>query len=90
MLHKGEHSGKGPLKSMVIDWIFKPYQRGFLCATEQEKEVTTKICQIELLHKKFKEALNVVIIYKENKKTGKKGQVILFSTDLTFHWNARK
>ena len=55
----------------------------YLCATEQEKEILTKMYQLELHHKKFKERLNVVIICKENRETGNKGQVILFSTDLT-------
>lgn len=45
--------------------------------------MTTKVYQLELRHKKFKDALNVVILFKENRVTGKKGQVILFSTDLT-------
>jgi putative transposase len=83
MPYKGEYPGKGAPKKYGDRLDFQAIPEEFLCATEQEKEVTTKIYQIELLHKNFKEPLNVVILCKENKKTGKKGQVILFSTDLT-------
>ena len=37
-------------------------------------------------HKKFADKLNVVIIIKEDLKTGKKGRVILFTTDLLLSW----
>ncbi len=39
--------------------------------------------QLQVLHKEFAQALNVVIILKTNGKTGEQGHVILFSTDLT-------
>ena len=81
--YKGEYSGHGAPKKYGDKVDFQAIPEEYLYATEQEKEVDTKIYQIELRHKKFKEALNVVIICKENRKTGKKGQVILFSTDLT-------
>ena len=35
-----------------------------------------------MLHKKFADTLNVVIILKENQQTGKIARIILFSTDL--------
>ena len=39
-----------------------------------------------MIHKKFADTLKVVIILKENEKTGKKARVILFSTDLDLDW----
>ena len=83
MPYKGDYSGHGAPKKYGDRLDFQAIPEACLYATEQEKEVTTKIYQTELLHKNFKKPLNVVIICKENKKTGKKGQVILFSTDLT-------
>jgi hypothetical protein len=62
---------------------FQAIPEEYLYATEHEKEMDTKIYQIERRYKKFKDALNVVIICKENRNIGKQGQVILFSTDLT-------
>ena len=37
-------------------------------------------------HKKFADKLNLVIISKEDLNTGKKGRVILFTTDLLLSW----
>ena len=37
---------------------------------------------MNVIHKKFTDSLNVVIIEKKNVKTGKIATVILFSTDL--------
>ena len=41
---------------------------------------------MNVIHKKFTDALNVVIIEKKNVKTGKIATVILFSTDLELDW----
>lgn len=46
-------------------------------------DIQTSLYQATLLHKHFAQALTVVIILKINLKTGKRSQVILFSSDLT-------
>lgn len=51
-----------------------------------KKEIRTRIYQMPVRHKKFSDPLNVVIICKENMKTGKQARVILYSTDLTLSW----
>ena len=38
--------------------------------------------QMTVFHQSFSEALNVVVVVKTHLKTGKRGQVVLFSTDL--------
>ncbi len=38
--------------------------------------------QMRGFHKSFSDALNVVIVVKTHRKTGKRGHVVLFSTDL--------
>jgi hypothetical protein len=39
--------------------------------------------QMQLFHKAFSDALNVVVVVKTHLETGKRGHVVLFSTDLT-------
>lgn len=47
-----------------------------------EAGVRTDSYQAIMLHKEFAQPLNVVIIVKTNLKTGKRGHVVLFSSDL--------
>jgi putative transposase len=61
MLHKGEYSGKGAPKKYGDRLNFQSIPEEFLCVTEQEKEVTTKIYQIELFHKKFGSSGNCIL-----------------------------
>lgn len=82
MPYEGDHSGRGAPKKYGEKVDFKAIPEKYLCSTQQEKDVETKIYQIELLHKKFSTPLNVVILCKKNKTTGKQSQVLLFSTDL--------
>lgn len=49
---------------------------------DKKKKYTEYIYQMQILSKKFKDKLNIVIIVRENRKTKKKGHVILFSNDL--------
>jgi putative transposase len=51
-----------------------------------EKDIRTRIYQFEVIHKKFADALNVVIMVKDNLKTGKQARIILFSSDLALEW----
>jgi len=80
--YKGEYSGRGAPKKYGNKVCFQAMPEEYLCSTEQENDMVIKIYQRELLHKKFNDPLNVVIILKENKVTQKTSQVILFSTDL--------
>ena len=51
--------------------------------TDEEKHIQTKIYQMEMLHRKFADILNIVIIQKIDTITGKMTHVNLFTTDLT-------
>lgn len=82
MPYKGDYSGRGAPKKYGDKVDFRTVPEKYLCGTQQEEGVETKMYQIELLHKKFNAPLNVVIICKENQTTGKQSQVLLFSTDL--------
>jgi putative transposase len=62
-----------------IDYAHIPEK--YLQETSTEKGIRTDIYQMEMLHKEFAQALNVVIIVKTNLKTAARGHVILFSSD---------
>lgn len=54
--------------------------------TRVEDGVETKSYQVEVLHKEFAEALNVVVLVKTNLKTQAWAHVLLFSSDLSVNW----
>ncbi|MEI7869065.1 MAG: hypothetical protein WCI11_14340, partial [Candidatus Methylumidiphilus sp.] len=47
-----------------------------------EKDIRTRVYQAQAWHRNFPELLNVVIIVKNNLKTGRCAKVLLFSDDL--------
>lgn len=58
----------------------------YLKDTKTEGNTTTKIYQIEMLHKKFANKLNIVIIQKTNTLTNKIAHIVLFSSDLNLEY----
>jgi len=46
-----------------------------------EKDIETKIYQMNLWHKKFADLLNIVVMVKTNLKTQAVAHVVLFSSD---------
>ncbi|MDQ7086072.1 MAG: hypothetical protein Q9M36_14675 [Sulfurovum sp.] len=53
---------------------------------DEDKNIQTRIYQMEMSHRKFSDTLNVVIIQKRNLSTGKISHVNLFSTDVTLDY----
>lgn len=53
-----------------------------LCHSATEGEYHTNTYQMSVFHKSFSEALTVVVVVKTQLQTGKRGHVVLFSTDL--------
>ena len=82
----GVYSGKGrkPIYGDRVDYSNLPVTH--LKSEETENYVRTRIYQLNVIHKKFADPLNVVINSKENLKTGKVAHVILFSSDLELEW----
>jgi putative transposase len=82
----GVYSGKGrpPVYGDRVDYSNLPDSH--LESEKTEKHICTRIYQLNVLHKKIADPLNVVIISKKNVKTGKVAHVILFSTDLELDW----
>ena len=78
----GEYRGKGPRPryGSKIDYANLPEK--YLKKTSTEKDVQTRFYQAQLLHKEFKNPLNIVILEKTNLKTQAKAHVVFFSSDL--------
>ena len=72
--------GATPRYGEKLDYANLPPES--LSKTVLEGDVCTATYHLKILHKDFQAALNVAIIVKTNLKTGKRGHVILFSTDL--------
>ncbi len=84
--YTGTYSGKGRRRTYGerVDYNNLPSKNQV--SDKTEKNIRTHIYQLEVIHKKFADALNVVIIVKDNLKTGKQAKVILFSSDLKLEW----
>ncbi len=53
-----------------------------LCRSVIDDDYRIDTYQMQVFHKSFSEALNVVVVVKTHLETGKRGHVVLFSTDL--------
>ena len=82
----GGYSGKGrrPIYGARVDYNNLPTKH--LKSDETKDHIRTRIYQIIVMHRKFADALNVVIIIKENLKNDKVARVLLFSSDLELEW----
>jgi len=82
--HEGEQKGRGAPKKHGedIDYNNLPKKHLKSDVTDEKKHIQTKIFQMELLHRKFGDILNVVIIQKIDIVTGKISHVNLFTIDL--------
>jgi len=84
----GEYSGRG--RKRIYGMRLRPnaIPELFLQSITTENGVCTRIYHIpHARHKKFADAINVVIIHKTNVETGKIGHVILFCSDLELSWD---
>ena len=83
---EGEYSGNGrrPIYGDKVDYNNLP--AAHLKSETIKNNICTSIYHFIVIHKKFTDPLNVVIISKKNVKTGKTAQVILFSSDLDLEW----
>lgn len=72
--------GSTPREGQKLDYAHLPPES--LSKTVIEGHVCTETYPLSVFHKDFQNRLNVVVLVKTHQKTGKRGHVILFSTDL--------
>ena len=84
-----KYSGRGAPKKYGEDIDYKNLPEKHLKSdvTDEKSHIQTKIYQMEMLHRKFADRLNIVIIQKIDTITGKMTHVNLFSTDLTLGYD---
>ena len=81
-LYEGQQKAKGPRRKYGSKIDYGNIPAKYLVSQKSEKGIQTKIYQSKMLHKRFAQMLNVVIITKTNLKTGAFAHGILFSSDL--------
>jgi len=72
--------GPTPRYGQKLDYQRLPPQT--LCHSVVKGDYRIDTYQMRVFHKSFSDALNVVVVVKTHLKTGKRGHVVLFSTDL--------
>ena len=84
--YSGPYQGRGPHRKYGerLDYRHLPTQYRQASATEDN--IQTDTYQMHVWHESFAALLNVVILVKTNLKTGAQAHVILFSSDLTLHY----
>jgi putative transposase len=80
--HDGPYSGHGPHRKYGKKLAAHALPAQHLQKTVVKDNIKTDIYQMQLLHKKFCQTLNVVIIVKTNQTNGACAHVCLFSSDL--------
>ena len=80
--YTGRYAGRGPRQIYGDKLNYRALPDTTVQTTTTVGTITTRIVQVQLLHKEFPQPLNVVIIQKTNAQTGKQAHVILFSSDL--------
>ena len=81
-LYTGPQNKRGPKKRYGKKINYQSIPKKYLVSESTKGNIETHIYHATMLHKKFAQKLNVVIITKTNTKTGAFGHVILFSSDL--------
>jgi putative transposase len=80
--YEGIYSGKGRRKTYGQKLKYGEMPENYLQKSEQAGEMVTNYYQGRFWHRKFKSALNVVLIEKINIKEQKVARVILFSSEV--------
>ncbi len=80
--YDGSYAGRGPKRIYGDKLNPLSIPERHLCQMTVEKDIETRIYQVQARHKTFAQPLNVVCIVKTNLKTHAQAHVLLFSSDL--------
>lgn len=80
--YDGPYAGRGPKRIYGDKLPPRSIPERYLCQTSIEKDIETRIYQLQARHKTFAQLLNVVCIVKTNLKTQAQAHVLMFSSDL--------
>jgi len=80
--YDGPYAGRGPQRIYGDKLNPRAIPEHYLCQTSIEKDIETRIYQLQARHKTFAQLLNVVCMVKTNLKTQAVAHVLVFSSDL--------
>lgn len=80
--YAGPYSGKGRRRKYGEKLTLETLTDAHLKSEAVEKDIRTRVYQVQAWHRNFPDLLNVAVIVKTNLKTGKTAKVLLFSDDL--------
>jgi hypothetical protein len=84
--YDGPYVGRGKRKKSGKKLDYQHMPEAYLKESAVEKDIETKIYQMNVWHKKFADLLNIVVIVKTNVKTHAVAHVVLFSSDLALSY----
>ena len=85
--YSGPYSGRGRPKKYGDKINYDDIPKEYLKNSVTEDGIRTDFYQMNMLHKLFADVLNIVVIVKTDITTGKRGHVVLFTTDLNLSWD---
>jgi len=80
--YDGPYAGRGPRRIYGDKLNPRSIPERYLCQRRVEKDIETRIYQVQARHKTFAQPLNIVCLVKTNLKTQAQAHVLLFSSDL--------
>jgi putative transposase len=80
--YDGVYAGRGPRRIYGDKLDRRALPERYLCKSSVEKDIESRIYQVQARHKTFAQPLNVVCLVKTNLKTHAQAHVLLFSSDL--------
>ena len=81
--YNGDQPARGPTPRYGDKLNYAQLPASYLVSTLVEHDDRIQTYQMTAYHKDYPAPLNVVVVIKTQRVTGKRGQVVLFSTDLT-------
>jgi hypothetical protein len=85
--YDGPYAGRGKRKKYGKKLDYQHIPETYLKDFSVEKDIRTKIYQMNAWHKKFADLLNIVVIVKTNLQTQTVAHVVLFSSDLALSYD---
>jgi len=85
--YTGAYSGKGKPKKYGETLTLEGLTQAHLCSETVEKNIQTRVYQVQAWHKNFPDLLNVVVMVKTNLTTSRLAKVLLFSDDLALAYD---
>jgi hypothetical protein len=85
--YDGPYAGHGPKRIYGDKLNPRAIPERYLCQTNVEKDIESRIYQLHARHKTCAQPLNVVCLVKTNLKTHAQAHVLLFSSDLALRFD---